>query len=153
MPFATHILVPTDFSQASALATKAASLLAQQLGCKITLAHVYDPDGLRSPSQIGYAADGSDDIDGDVRRETRAALDRVRAELLDGGEDVQIELLEAESPARAICDRVSEIDADLIVIATHGRTGLKHLLIGSVAEQVVRQAQVPVLTLRSSIDD
>ena len=62
-------------------------------------------------------------------------------------------ILRDESPAHAITSYAEKIGADLIIIATHGRTGLKHLLIGSVAERVVRHSAVPVLTLRSKADD
>ena len=55
MPFATHILVPTDFSDAAKLATDAAAMLAKQLGAKVTLIHVHDPDGLRAPAQMAYS--------------------------------------------------------------------------------------------------
>ena len=153
MPFATHILVPTDFSEASALATQAAAVLAARLGCKVTLVHVHDPDGLRAPAQMSWSPERQADVETEVRQIAKADLDRVAGELLADVPEVAVELIDDESPARAICRRADEVGADLIVIATHGRAGLKHFLIGSVAERVVRHALVPVLTLRSSSKD
>ncbi len=153
MPFATHILVPTDFSEASALATQAASVLAQRLCCKVTLVHVHDPDGLRPPAQMSWSPERLADVETEVKGLAHADLERVAGEFLGDVSEVTVELIDDESPARAICRRAEEIGADLIVIATHGRAGLKHLLIGSVAERVVRHSTVPVLTLRSRSPD
>jgi len=153
MPFATHILVPTDFSEASELALNATSMLAQKLGTKVTLVHVHDPSGLRSPAQIAYSPKQRQSVEQEVVQACHDALADARAGALKDVDDVDTELLLDESAARAICDHAAKIGADLIVISTHGRTGLKHLLIGSVAERVVRHAQVPVLTLRSTAAD
>lgn len=153
MTFASHILVPTDFSQASELAVDAAAVLARELGAKITLVHVHDPDALRPPATIGW----SDERQASVEKEIERAIDQSFAELkkarLGGVEIADTVILHDPSPAHAICAYAEKIGADLIVIATHGRTGLKHLLIGSVAERVVRHASVPVLTLRSTARD
>ncbi|MCA9608059.1 MAG: universal stress protein [Myxococcales bacterium] len=152
MAFATHILVPTDFSDASKLATDAAAMLAKRFGAKVTLIHVHDPDGLRAPAHMAY----SPMRQADVESEVKAMVEEKLGDLRDAGfpgVEVTAELVEDESPAHAICAHAEQVGADLIVIATHGRTGLKHLLIGSVAERVVRHATMPVLTLRSHADD
>lgn len=153
MPFATHILVPTDFSKASALATSAAAMLAERLGTKVTLVHVHDPDGLRPPARMAWSPEKIHDIDSHVKAEAQKQLDELRAGPLADVDDVETVVVDDASPARALCAHAEKVGADLIVIATHGRTGLKHLLIGSVAERVVRHSTVPVLTLRSSADD
>lgn len=153
MPFATHILVPTDFSEASELALNATAMLAQKLGTKVTLVHVHDPSGLRSPAQIAYSPKRQKSVEQDVRQACQDALASARDGALKDVSDVDVALLEDASAARAICDYAKKAGADLIVISTHGRTGLKHLLIGSVAERVVRHAEVPVLTLRSTAND
>jgi len=153
MPFATHILVPTDFSEASQLAIDATSVLARKLGTKVTLVHVHDPSGLRSPAQIAYSPQRQKSVEEQVVKACRASLASARDEGLKDVPDVETALIEDPSPARAICDHAEKVGADLIVISTHGRTGLKSLLIGSVAERVVRHAQMPVLTLRSNADD
>jgi len=153
MPFATHILVPTDFSDASALATQAAAVLAERLDCKVTLVHVHDPDGLRAPAQMSWSPERLGTVEAEVKKIAHADLEKVAADHFGEVGEVSVELLDDESPSRAICRRAEEIGADLIVISTHGRAGLKHLLIGSVAERVVRHSPVPVLTLRSKSTD
>ena len=153
MPFATHILVPTDFSDASRLSTRAAALLAERLGLKVTILHVHDPNGLRPPAQMAFSREDVDAIEAEVLATVQAELEAIRTRDFANVADVDTALIEDESPSRAICDRAEAIGADLIVISTHGRTGLKHLLIGSVAERVLRHSMVPVLSLRSSAKD
>jgi universal stress protein A len=149
--FAQHILVATDFSQASHLALNAAGLLAQTLGAKVTLIHVFDaaPFAVASlPMQpidlVGNARDLAERIE--------KGLNELRETLLKGVTEVDIKVVEHTSPAEGICESARQVGADLIVVSTHGRTGLSHLLIGSVAERVVRHAPCPVLTLRSKAE-
>ncbi len=152
MAFATHILVPTDFSDASKLACDAAAVIAARFGAKVTLVHVHDHDALRAPANLGYSparrAELAEEVHAMIEEKLADARDRCFA-----GCDVTAELLEDASAAHAICTHAEKIGADLIVISTHGRTGLRHLLIGSVTERVVRHASVPVLTLRSHAAD
>lgn len=153
MPFATHILVPTDFSQASELAVEAAASLARKLGAKLTLVHVHDPEALRPPATIGWSSERQESVEKEIERAIDHSFAELKSERLAGVEIADTVILHDSSPAQAICGYAERIDADLIVIATHGRTGLKHLLIGSVAERVVRHSAVPVLTLRSGARD
>ncbi len=153
MAFATHILVPTDFSQASELAIGAAVMLATQFGAKMTLVHVHDPDALRPPATLGWSPTQQKTLDEEIRRSIEQGFDDLRKERLASVKDVDTVIIEDSSAARGICDLADRLDVDLLVIATHGRTGLKHLLIGSVAERVVRHAPCPVLTLRSKSAD
>ncbi len=153
MPFATHILVPTDFSQASELAVDAAAMLARQLGVKLTLVHVHDPDALRPPATIGWNKSQQEGLEAEIERAVARSFAELKQEHLKGVEVADTVVLHDSSPPHAICSYAEKIGADLIVIGTHGRTGLKHLLIGSVAERVVRHAPCPVLTLRSTSPD
>jgi nucleotide-binding universal stress UspA family protein len=153
MPFARHILVPTDFSQASRLAVDAAAVLARQIGAKVTLVHVYDPGGLQPPAAIGWTDVQQKSLEADVRRSIEEGFEQLVRDHLSGVEVADRVLVHDPSPSHGICTYAERIGADLIVIGTHGRTGLKHLLIGSVAERVVRHASVPVLTLRSTAED
>ncbi|MCC6877846.1 MAG: universal stress protein [Sandaracinaceae bacterium] len=153
MPFATHILVPTDFSHAAELAVEATARLATQLGAKVTLVHVHDPDALRPPASLGYSHAQQESMQSEIERAAEKGLQDLRAGALKDVEDLEMVILHDPSPAHAICAYAKKIGADLIVIATHGRTGLKHLLIGSVAERVVRHAPCPVLSLRSTKAD
>lgn len=153
MPFASHILVPTDFSQASELAVDAAAVLARQIGAKITLVHVHDPDALRPPATIGWSPEQKKGLEEEVAKAVDQSFAALKKDKLEGVDIADTVVLHAPSPAGAICSYAEKIEADLIVIGTHGRTGLKHLLIGSVAERVVRHAPCPVLTLRTSRPD
>lgn len=153
MPFATHILVPTDFSQASELAIEAAAVLARQLGAKITLVHVHDPEALRPPATLGWNQERQQGVEKEIEQAIEQSFAELKKERLAGVEIADTVILHDSSAAHAICAYAEKIGADLVVIATHGRTGLKHLLIGSVAERVVRHSSVPVLTLRSSAAD
>lgn len=150
MAFAQHILVPTDFSDGASLAVRAAKGLAKQFNARLTLVHVHDPEALRPPATIGYSPSKQQSLEDEVRAHLEQSLeDLARAELADLP-DHQTQIVEDASAARAICDTAEALSADLIVLSTHGRTGLQHLLIGSVAEKVVRHAPCPVLTVRAS---
>jgi universal stress protein A len=153
MPFATHILVPTDFSQASELAVDAAAVLAGSLGAKITLVHVHDPEALRAPAAIGFGSEQKEGLVQQIHRAIETGFEELRSGKLAKVAGVETAILEDASAPNAICSHAAKIGADLIIIATHGRTGLTHLLIGSVAERVVRHAPCPVLTLRSQSKD
>jgi universal stress protein A len=151
MAFTQKIIAPTDFSPSAALALDAAAILANQFGAAVVLLYVYDPT-LLSPL---YAVPGAGavleltprvpDFEASVLRE----MAQLRATRLAGVADVTCVVKQHASAAEGICEAATEASADLIVLSTHGRTGLAHMLIGSVAERVVRHASCPVLTLRS----
>ncbi len=151
MAFTQKILVPTDFSPASALALDAAAILARQFDAAMVLLYVYDPT-LLSPL---YAVPGAGSLleaaPRTVEFEERALaeLQALRDAHLGGLPRVEIAVAQHASAADGICAHARNVEADLIVLSTHGRTGLAHMLIGSVAEKVVRHAPCPVLTLRS----
>jgi nucleotide-binding universal stress UspA family protein len=153
MPFARHILVPTDFSQASRLAVDAAAVLARQIGAKITLVHVYDPKGLAPPATLGWTPAQQKSVEIEVQKAIEQSFEELVKDHLTDVEVADRVILHDSSPAHGICEYATRVGADLIAISTHGRTGLKHLLVGSVAERVVRHAPVPVLTLRSTAAD
>jgi len=151
MSFTQKIVAPTDFSPASALALDAAALLAKQFGAEVHLLYVYDP-ALLSPLYVvpGAAALSAPtreprEFEDGVLRE----LKRLRDDRLEGVAKVELAVKQHTSAAQGICAYAGEVGADLVVLSTHGRTGLAHLLIGSVAERVVRHAPCPVLTMRS----
>src|SRR5688572_16323210 len=140
MTFASHILVPTDFSHASELALRAAIVLSSQLSAKVTLLHVHDPEALRPPATIGMSPEQRVALEKQVHASVEAtfeALVRDRFPELASAERV---IVHDASAAHGICAHAEKAGVQLIVIATHGRTGLAHLLIGSVAERVVRHA-------------
>jgi len=140
-----RILLPTDFSNYSAAATKYACELATRFDAELHLLHSLElhltstPDfgmGLALPKYIS---------------ESRAAAEKSLAGVLDpkwsAGRTV-IQAVVDGSPKVEIIQYARNQNIDLIVLATHGRTGLPHVIMGSVAETVVRTAPCPVLTVR-----
>ena len=146
----SRILVPTDFSPASDAAVHYARSLAETFGATLHLLHVLDdPAAATAFVGDGYAVDTPD-----IRQ---AMLTQVRERLARTLSVTDYTRFRATSealvgvPADAIVDYAAATGANLIVMGTHGRTGLAHLLMGSVAEHVVRTASCPVLTVRQVI--
>ena len=141
-----RILVATDFSHTADAALAYATSLAGALQSTIHLVHVLEDPLV--PASIG-AADGLTpmpiEMPDEVRQRAEEAL-RSRLGNAVGGTEV----LTGAMTATAIVAVARERGADLIVMGTHGRRGLAHLLLGSVAEQVVRTAECPVLTVRQA---
>ena len=147
MKLAQHILVATDFSEPSNLAVDAAATLASLAGARATLFHSFDPDPLAPPVGINMQR-----IEAEIEREmteaVRTRLGEIRREQFAAVADVAIAIKAEGNAAHAICDYATKHGVDLIVVGTQGRSGLAHLLIGSVAERVVRHAHCPVLAMR-----
>ena len=147
MPQIARILVPTDFSPASDAALAYARELARQFGATLNLVHVFD-DPFTSGAFVG---DGTVTMPLDLRESLeRAAQDQLAARHAEHAGSLpgsSADLLTG-SGARRIVEHAEETKADLIVMGTHGRGGLGHLLLGSIAEKVVRTSRCPVLTVR-----
>jgi nucleotide-binding universal stress UspA family protein len=133
------ILHPTDFSERSDVAFRFACALARDYGARLVVLHVVElppvafGEGVMIPSPA-------------IEREPLREQLRQR---LSESPEVRGEARLAEGdPAPAILRAAKDVSADLIVLGTHGRTGLGRLLMGSVAEQVVRKADCPVLTVK-----
>lgn len=142
------ILVPTDFSADADNALATATELARVFDAKIVLLHAYHVDvPVFSTMAGGYALpQGFYD---DVRKYATSQIDEVVEKLAaDGIEATGIVI--CEPAALAIVAHAESLPADLIVMGTRGHTGLKHVLLGSVAERVVRLAACPVLTVKAS---
>ncbi len=137
------ILVPTDFSEASRQAFPCAVSLARQFGASITLVYIMPTTLPAEFSHIGVVLETKRLVS-----EAGTALIKFRERELPA--DLKVEILVLEGgPFYKICEAARTVQADLIVIATHGHTGLKHFLLGSTAERVVRFAPCPVLTVRT----
>lgn len=132
------ILTPTDFSDRASKALKYAVSFARAYKAKLILLHVVEP--------VSYAGEY-----GYLSLENQAAeaakeLDKVKATI---GDDVPVECVTRIGRAfQEVTEFADEKNVDMLVISTHGYTGLKHVLMGSVAEQIVRYAPCPVLTVR-----
>jgi len=149
--FTSNILVPTDFSKSSILALEAANLLARQNDAKVTLVHVYEPRGVLFGGEPGLE-DGHA-VNKELEAKIHAELEKVARERFPDVAKIKTALVISESAVKGIVEYAERENVDLIVLATHGRTGLSRMMIGSVAEKVVRHASCPVLTLRSKLDD
>lgn len=134
------LLVPLDFSGKSRQALRYAVPLAQKFSARIVLLHVMAPATKRS--RPGAAVPPARERDNAVAR-----LDKMAARLLPRSVRSQ-NLVQRGRPADAIVDTASQIDADMIVMTTHGRAGFGRLFLGSTAEQVMRRAGCPVLSVR-----
>ncbi len=143
--FPRHILVATDFSEQSQAALGDVSRLGRAFDAKVTVLHVFQesPDGLPRP-RVGYRS--LTDVEGQLRE----ALDDIRSAHFEGRG--AIDLVVSSAPALAIAQYAQRHDVDLIVMGTHGRTGLRRMLIGSVAEKTTRIAPCAVWTARPRDD-
>jgi nucleotide-binding universal stress UspA family protein len=140
-----RILVPTDFSKFSQNALTYAVAFAEKFGADLYLLHVVQDLALFVPTEVTAAA-----VVPPVEKLTAAAdtaLQRVVDETPLQGLTVHREVREG-NPFYEIVRFATEADIDLIVMGTHGHTGLAHVLLGSVTEKVVRKAPCPVLTVR-----
>jgi nucleotide-binding universal stress UspA family protein len=136
------ILVATDFSEIAHAATLAAGELARTLGAELLLVHAYQPPAYIFPDGSTFVASAG--VLTQIESTSRAALDDLARELT--GLRVQT-CTELGVAWERICDVARTADCDLIVVGTHGRTGLRRAVLGSVAEKVVRHADRPVLTI------
>jgi nucleotide-binding universal stress UspA family protein len=136
------IMVPVDFSAHSSEAVRVAADLSRRYQVPITLLHVHEPPVYAVPSL--FSASQLNAIMGEL--EKKLADDKERA-LAAGASHVDTMMVQG-TPFLRIIEAAREGGHDLIVMGTHGHTGVRHLLIGSVAERVVRKAHCPVLVVR-----
>jgi universal stress protein A len=141
-----RILVPTDFSKHSEVALTYAAALAEKFGAQLLLLHVVQDLALFIPDAVAVAPPIAAPVE-QFAAAAREALERVaRADNLKRL-NVRREVREG-TPFYEIIRFAKEGDVDLIVMGTHGHSGLTHVLLGSVTEKVVRKAPCPVLTVR-----
>lgn len=141
-----NILAPTDFSPHAAKAVKYACGLAERLGATLHLLHALTEVMPMGPDPCVAAV-----LPPEFYRETEAGSLRALQSLIDPswGSPVSVaETVRWGSPVEVIVDHARAHRIDLVVIATHGRTGLGHVLLGSVAERIIRESPCPVLTIR-----
>jgi nucleotide-binding universal stress UspA family protein len=162
-----QILVPIDYSDDSVLALQWAASLAQQFEARLILLHVIAkaveevyPQGnsfaVLAPAYYGGMAPGSQlgwqPIIVDLEVQAHTQLQDFAAQHLHHRLPIQVKVMVGK-PADAIVRLAQEEGIDLIVMGTHGRTGVRHLLLGSVAEAVIRQVRCPVTTVRSRVEE
>lgn len=140
-----NILVATDFSEPSATALNYGRDLARSYGATLHVLHVADDTLLRYGPEVAFAIP---DFQADLDRKAAEALDALVT--ADDRRTLQVvTALESGRPANVIAEYAKRKSIDVIVVGTHGRGGVQHLLMGSVAERVVRTAPCPVLTVRA----
>lgn len=143
-----HILVPTDGSAETRRAVEHAIDLATEHDATIHALYVLNTASYASVS-VDASWEGVSDM---LREEGEAAVEAV-AELARGRDIEVVTVLRNGSPSREIVRYAENEGCDLIVMGTHGRGGIDRLLLGSVAERVVRSSTVPVLTVRVASDE
>jgi nucleotide-binding universal stress UspA family protein len=140
----SHILVPTDFSDPSIDALELAVEMARRFGASITLFHAQEMPTYVFPDAVMPV---TPQVVAELEKSSQSELDRLAGRVRSAGVPVSTRSVVGPNDAE-ICRYAEEMGADLIVMGTHGRTGLRHVLLGSVAEKVVRRAPCPVLTVR-----
>lgn len=138
-----HIIVPVDFSESSRAALDLATSIARGTGATLHILHVKEHLVAYDLSREYANVSVFPDVD-----EIKAVLERVVP--VDPDVPYRHWLFESEDVADEIVHLADELGADLIALGTHGRSGLCHLVMGSVAESVMRQARCPVLTIKQA---
>jgi nucleotide-binding universal stress UspA family protein len=139
------IVLPTDFSHCSDAALEYATILARQLDATLLIIHAEEPAAAYGGGEMYYG----------LLEPDHAELQRMLQEIKPTDPKVAYEhrmLVGQGDPANQIVEFAKQEDANLIVLGTHGRTGLKRLLMGSIAEAIVRRAHCPVLVMKQGDD-
>jgi nucleotide-binding universal stress UspA family protein len=137
-----HILVPTDFGSASGQAVELAIALASRFGAKLTLLHTWEVPAYPYMDYVSRAGAITDAIEQAATTALADALETAKKQMPEAQA-----VLKMGAPWQQVIDSVAELGADLVVMGTNGRRGLSHLVLGSVAEKVVRLCPVAVLTV------
>lgn len=140
-----RILVAVDFSEVSANAYRAAADLAMKLNAKLNVVHAVPMQAASLPMEGGAVY--IEDLQAKQVEEARQKLDAFVRQYSKKETAVE-QCIRSGDPTTEINRVAEELRADMIVVGTHGRSGLSHLLMGSVAESVLREAEVPVLCVR-----
>ncbi len=139
------ILVPIDFSEPSKKALRYAVPFAESFGARVDLVHVVEPTYY--PAEMAYMSGEMANLEEVVEKNARLQLETLASEVIPGQCRGEI-TVHTGVPFKEIAGTAKELESDLIIISTHGYTGLKHLFMGSTTERVVRIAPCPVLTVR-----
>jgi nucleotide-binding universal stress UspA family protein len=143
------ILVPTDFSACSDAALRLAAKMAASSGARLHVLHAVELSGGLTPETL-IQPEGKEErvtVNEFMRGTTEPRMDEQLERAVGTGVPHTCGIAFGK-PADAVLRAAKELGADLLVVGTHGRTGLKALVMGSVAEAIVRRAEVPVLTVR-----
>jgi universal stress protein A len=144
----SQILMPVDYSEASKAAVDYAGFIAKHLGAALHIIHVWDRPAYVADTFVVTPGGGKPRSLADMIRENAEAEMKEFLESCQVPKDVPVTShLESGEPASTILKVAQTQGVDLVIVGTHGRTGVRHLLLGSIAEKVVRLSPVPVLTV------
>jgi len=139
-----EILVPTDFSEHADIALRYAISFAEHFGAGLTLLHIVEPLATAftdvaypSAEYLNHLSLAAKERLADFCKAERLNFPKLRQAIVSVG-----------VPDERITETALQLESDLIILATHGRTGLAHMLLGSLAERVIRQAPCPVLVIQ-----
>ena len=144
-----RILWPTDFSELSIFGGQYALGLAQFFGAELHIIHVIPPPISPDVSLVVPAEVPVTVAEPEIVEASEDALKKLVAEHFPGYDKIVTNVFFG-APWPGVCDYAKENNIDLIVVTTHGRTGLSHVLIGSTAERIVQHAPCPVLTVKDA---
>jgi nucleotide-binding universal stress UspA family protein len=140
-----RILVPIDFSMHSKNALKFAIPMAEQVGAELRLVYVVEPTVY--PADLGFGQVVLPGVEDELREKGSEELKELIREEIKGRVKAS-STVRTGRPHQEILHEAEERNVDLIIVATHGHTGVEHMLFGSTAERIVRNAHCPVLTIR-----
>jgi nucleotide-binding universal stress UspA family protein len=143
-----RILVPIDYSENSKVALAYGAELATSFGASLDIVHVWDrPTYVTDAVMVQRPGEAHKPIGELIRENAQKDMNEFMASVtLPSGVPTQTRLLSGE-PASTLVTELKKGEHDLVVLSTHGRTGFAHLLLGSIAEKLVRLSPVPVLTV------
>jgi nucleotide-binding universal stress UspA family protein len=144
-----RILLATDFTPASALAIEKAIAIAKESGARLLIAHAYDPPNLTQAESVGPGVyeEWDQNLRTLVERKLQPLVESARRQLVDAQP-----LVLPGSPHEAIVEAAKQNHSDLVVMGTHGRTGVSRFFLGSVAARVIATAPCPVMTVRANLE-
>ncbi|HMJ14021.1 MAG TPA: universal stress protein [Polyangiaceae bacterium] len=149
-----RILCPTDFSECALVALEQAWELARSFGATLDVLYVYhNPPFIAPEITVGYASTAMGQTLAELmRNEAEAGMQEFGAKAAEKGITLSAQRVVYGDAANTILDVAKNGNYDLIAMGTHGRTGLSHVLLGSVAERVLRRSERPVLTVRHTTE-
>lgn len=142
-----RVLWPTDFSELAMHGGRYARGFCEQFDAQLHIVHVVPPPLSPDVSLVVSAEVPVTITEPELVEAAQNALDRLIAEQLGGDESIVTKVLFGNAWT-SICQYAQDNDIDLIVVTTHGRSGLLHVLIGSTTERIVHHAPCPVLTIK-----
>jgi nucleotide-binding universal stress UspA family protein len=150
MPSISKILCPIDFSRHSQIALEHAESIAAKFGAELIVAHIVEP--VLYPVAYGLPPVAPVNYEENAKESAVKALAPL-VEALNGRGVVARALVDSGTASMRICDIAGEEQVSMVVLATHGYTGIRHVLLGSTAERVVRKSPCPVLTVKATDDE